>query len=380
MRRRTGETFEVALGDCLVLGSTIAVIRRAPMPPQAPGSSTDIRDTTRSSGRYAPHHPVMQKLREQACEAAQSTFSILLLGETGVGKEVLAREIHRCSPRASGPFLAIHCAALPESLLEGELFGYEKGAFTGAVQARPGLFEAAHGGTVLLDEIGELPMGFQVKLLRVLEERSVLRVGARAPRHVDVRFIAATHRNLEAEIARGAFRQDLFFRLDGFTLTIPPLRARVSEIADLAGIFIATAQRQLDRALVPVLSPEALALLERYPWPGNLRELRNAMERAVVLCAGDTLLPEHLPAKIAAHPDRRDSGITPAPDAPATLRIESHEELVAAKEALEYRRIVEALNQCGGNQTRAAKLLDISRRTLVTKLGLYNLPRPKKGT
>jgi DNA-binding NtrC family response regulator len=320
----------------------------------------------------------MLGLYDHANRAAQGTISILLLGETGVGKEVLAREIHRSSPRASGHFLAIHCASLPESLLEGELFGYEKGAFTGAIQARAGLFESASGGTVLLDEIGELPKAFQVKLLRVLDERAVLRIGARASRDIDVRFIAATHRNLEEEVLRGAFRQDLFFRLNGITLTIPPLRARVSEIAHLAEVFLSTAQRQLDRPHVPALSLAALALLERYPWPGNLRELRNAIERALVLCAGNVLLPEHLPAKITAHAAGEALELTAAPGNANTLRIDSDEELLAAKEALERRRIIGALEQCGGNQTRAAKLLDMSRRTLVTKLGTYNLPRPTK--
>jgi transcriptional regulator with PAS, ATPase and Fis domain len=244
----------------------------------------------------------MRALYEQAYLAAPGRISVLLLGETGTGKEVLAQAIHRRSSaaRARGPFLGLNCAALSVSLLESELFGHEKGAFTGAVQARPGLFEAADGGTVFLDEVGELPQTIQVKLLRVLEEQKVLRVGGRVPRSIDVRVLSATHRDLEADVARGAFRQDLYFRLSGVTLTIPPLRQRVADIAPLAELFAAKACRAFERSRIPELSREALALLERYPWPGNIRELRNVMERAVMLCAGDRLLPEHLPPKMAA--------------------------------------------------------------------------------
>jgi DNA-binding NtrC family response regulator len=334
--------------------------------------------------------PTMRALYEQARLAARAQISILLLGETGVGKEVLAREIHRASPRAQGPFVAIHCAALSESLLEGELFGHEKGSFTGAAQARAGLFEAADGGTVLLDEIGELSPQVQVKLLRVLEERAVMRIGARSPRAVDVRFIAATNRDLEAEVSRGAFREDLYYRLNGIALTVPPLRARAAEIVDLASLFLAEACKKLDRPRVPRLSPETRAALERYSWPGNVRELRNAMERVAVLCPGEVALPEHLPPRIAAVAQKPPAFPPPPPPSPsapgaptsmiaAAARVEPPAEGAAAdREAAERQRIMDALDQCAGNQTRAAELLGISRRTLVSRLEEYGLPRPRK--
>ena len=280
----SGSSAEIALGDAITLGTVLVMVRRVVAPARAEARGAVIKV------------PAMRALYEQAALAARGIISVLLLGETGVGKEVLARAIHDRSPRAKGPFLGLNCAALSESLLESELFGHEKGAFTGALQSRPGLFEAAEGGTVFLDEIGELPPAVQVKLLRVIEERQVLRVGGRTPRAIDVRFLSATNRDLEAEAARGAFRQDLYFRLDGITLRIPPLRQRVAEIADLARLFLDRAAAQLDLTRPLGLSDEALAVLERHDWPGNVRELRNVIERAAVLCGGNTIVPLHFPA------------------------------------------------------------------------------------
>jgi DNA-binding NtrC family response regulator len=363
LRRRPGETFEVAVGDRVGMGSVTAVIRH----------------TAERRGALTARAPAMAALHEQARRAAQGTIGILLLGETGVGKEVLAREIHALSPRVAGPFVAVHCAALSESLIEGELFGHEKGAFTGAAQARPGLFEAADGGTVLLDEIGEVSLAVQVKLLRVLEERAVLRVGARAPRSIDVRFLAATNRDLEAEVARGTFRQDLYYRLGGIALTIPPLRARRSEIAPLARLFLEEARRKMDSSRPRDIDAGALATLERYAWPGNVRELRHAMERAAVLSDGDVVLPEHLSTRIAGGAEVTEASAPPPPEpAPPTLKLGSLAELDAAREALERKGLVEALERCGGNQTRAAAMLGISRRTLVGRLKDFGLPRPRK--
>ena len=270
MLQLSGESIELDVGDPITLGSGLVVVRHA-------RAGRDVPDASLAPGR----DPAMAAILAQATLAARSPISVLILGETGVGKEVMARAIHRLSPRAGGPFLALNCAALPESLLESELFGHEKGAFTGALGARAGLFEAAEGGTVFIDEVGDMPASVQVKLLRVLEERRVLRVGARASRPVDVRFVSATNRDLEAEIARGTFRQDLYFRLNGLALTLPPLRRRVSEIAPLATEFAAQASRQLDRP-APAISPEALALLLRHPWPGNIRELRNTVELSLI--------------------------------------------------------------------------------------------------
>jgi len=382
LKRQPGETMEVEIGGSINLGSALVVIRRAGVVPSATGASAPKASAPAGAGKFVVRDPAMQALHEQAQRAATGMISVLILGETGVGKEVLARAIHERSPRASGPFLPINCAALSESLLESELFGHEKGAFTGALAAKPGLFETADGGTAFLDEVGELPPSIQVKLLRVLEERHVLRVGSRTPRPIDVRFISATNRDIEAEIQRGAFRQDLFFRLNGITFTVPPLRARTVEIGPLAQAFLVNAAHQLGRARVPALSREAEEVLARYAWPGNVRELKNAIEHAVVLCPGDTLSIEHLPRRImigkAVGP--APSGVAVGATLPPDERgAESVEQLRSAMDALERQRIIEALERCAGNQTKAAELLGISRRTLVTKLGTYNLPRPRKG-
>jgi DNA-binding NtrC family response regulator len=368
LRRLSKATLEIAVGARVNVGTSTVVVRRAEPDAAAPPEDDDAA---------VARDPAMRALYAQAARAAQGPISVLILGETGVGKEVLAREIHRRSPRARAPFLAINCASLSESLLESELFGHEKGAFTGAQQARPGLFEAAHEGTVFLDEIGELPMVVQVKLLRVLEDRTVIRVGGRAPQRVDVRFLSATHRDLEAEIARGAFRQDLYFRLNGVSLTIPPLRERRSEIAVLARRFAAVASAQLDQPRPPAFAPEALEVMDRYAWPGNVRELRNVVERAVVMCTGATILPEDLPPRLTSPTPVPAAA---APPAPATQPppADPHASLQGELVALERRRIVEALEKCAGNQTHAAALLGMSRRTLVARLSEYAIPRPRK--
>jgi DNA-binding NtrC family response regulator len=366
LRRLSKETIEIAVGERINLGSIPIVIRRSAIP-RAPasqrGGGTVVRD------------PVMRALYEQVDRAARSSISVLLLGETGVGKEVLARAVHDRSPRARKPFLELNCVALPPSLLEGELFGYEKSAFTGASQARAGLLESADGGTIFLDEVGELPPAVQVKLLRVLEDRKVLRLGGRTARKLDVRFVAATNRDLEAEIARGTFRQDLYFRLSGVSFVIPPLRERVQEIAPLAERFLSEACRMLDRTDVPHLSSEALGYLTRHAWPGNVRELRNVVERAAVLSGGGMIVAADLPAHVtgiaigtaARWEGRRETSIAAG-------------ERNAPEESNERRRILEALDHCAGNQTRAAKLLGISLRTLVNRLAEYDLPRPRKRT
>ncbi|MBA3392886.1 MAG: sigma 54-interacting transcriptional regulator, partial [Deltaproteobacteria bacterium] len=262
--------------------------------------------------------PQMIALHQMIDRVAGSDVTVLLLGETGVGKEVIAETLHQRSPRADGPLVRINCAALPEQLLEGELFGHERGAFTGADKAKAGLIESAEGGTLFLDEVGEIPLSTQVKLLRVLEERKVLRLGARSPTAVDVRIIAATNRDLEADVAAGTFRQDLFFRLHVFPLEIPPLRDRASEIEPLAAVFIASLCEQMHRRSRPRLSASAVAALQAYAWPGNIRELRNVVHRALLLCHGDVISDAHLPLErmgrtIATHHDREVSGAMPMP-------------------------------------------------------------------
>ncbi|WP_437938831.1 sigma 54-interacting transcriptional regulator [Sorangium sp. So ce341] len=389
-----GKTTELAVGDAVNLGSTLIVI----LPREGAASAA----AGQAPGEPIVRDPVMQRLYALAERVAASPLSVLLLGETGAGKEVLAEHIHRRSPRAQGPFLRLNCAALAESLLESELFGHEKGAFTSAGQAKPGLLETAEKGTVMLDEVGELPSGIQVKLLRVLEDRKVMRVGGLSPRPIDVRFISATNRDLAAEVKRGAFREDLFFRLNGIALTIPPLRARVSEIAPLARAIAERTAGALGRR-APTLAPETLAALEAHPWPGNIRELRNVIERAVVLAGGDTLLPEHLlldasappplvdartPTSIEAHPAEVAAvaapllagPLPPSPLPPGPPRsAEAAGGLRGELDAIERRRIVDALEQCAGNQTQAAALLGMPRRTFVARLSAYGIPRPRKG-
>jgi two-component system, NtrC family, response regulator AtoC len=315
--------------------------------------------------------PAMERVQRLIRRVAPGTINVLLLGETGVGKEVAADMVHSLSKRAAGPFLRLNCGGFSESLLESELFGHEKGAFTGAHQAKTGLLESADGGTVFLDEIGELPAALQVKLLRVLEDRQVMRVGALRPKRIDVRFVAATNRNLEEEVARGAFREDLYYRVNGIAIVIPPLRERVGEIQQLARLFVAEAARAAGLP-EPRLSDQAIELLESYAWPGNIRELRNLMERAVLLSSDDLITDEHLPTeKMRTGGVARAAGEQPAaPARGATLRDDVDD--------LERRRILDALDSCSGNQTRAARMLGISRNTLAARLEQFGIPRPRK--
>jgi two-component system response regulator AtoC len=320
--------------------------------------------------------PVMVRLHALAERVAASDMTVLVLGETGVGKEVLAERIHRLSPRAAEPLLRLNCAALAESLLESELFGHEKGAFTGAGQAKPGLLETASGGTVFLDEIGDLSLGLQVKLLRVLEERQVRRVGGLRPRPIDVRFIAATHQDLEAAVEQGTFRADLFYRLSGVTLVVPPLRERLAEIEPIARALVTSACQRAGRWPPPELTEPALELLRAYAWPGNVRELRNTMERAVLLCGDGPILPEHLPGDKMAAP--LAPPMAPLPPGGGARPLADAATLAAQRQASERQAIVEALRRCNGNQGQAAKELGIARRTLIRRLEAYKLPRPRK--
>ncbi len=353
-------------------------------------AATVERESGRPSDAFATEPlrlGAMRRLEPLIERVAGGVINVLIVGETGVGKEVVARTIHEKSPRAKARLVAINCAALSESLLESELFGYERGAFTGAVQAKIGLLEAAEGGTVFLDEAGEMPLALQAKLLRVLDQREVFRVGSVTPRPIDVRFIAATNRDLASEIARGRFRQDLFFRLNGITLAVPPLRERVEEIVPLARVFVTKAARHAGRS-EPRISSDALALLRSYAWPGNVRELRNVMERAVLLCSGDEIRPEHLPGeKMVPLLPVRPSNAPPNPGsaaagvverADATTSRASLSQKTPAGAISERDRIRAALDECAGNQTHAARLLGISRGTLITRIQQHDIRRPRK--
>jgi two-component system, NtrC family, response regulator AtoC len=394
----------LSLATIAELGETMAVV-------QVGGG--EAVTASRSAASAAPRKdasPAMQHLYRLVDNVAQSNITVIVRGETGAGKEVIGEEIHRRSARAARPLVKLNCAALPEHLLESELFGYERGAFTGATQAKPGLIEAADGGTLFLDEVGELPLATQAKLLRVVECREVLRLGSIRPKTVDVRFVAATHRDLEAMVAAGAFRQDLYFRLNGVSLHIPPLRERVDEIPRLANEFVVRFCKESKRPTLPI-SDAALSVLKSHPWPGNIRELRNVIERAIVFCRTVAIAPEHLglahdrsswpvsaPAGVASPPPRGGAAAFAAthvappapPEAGAPARAPSSPppagatmafgsgSLPAEVDALERERILAALAQCGGNQTQAAEMLGISRRTLLRRLDEYAVPRPRK--
>jgi DNA-binding NtrC family response regulator len=361
----------LAVGDSVLFGTTSVVLRHKPV--------VAALDLTAGQPGVIVRDSAMRVIYEQAALAARSPLSVLLLGETGAGKEVLARAIHAHSRRAAGPFLGVNCAALTESLQESELFGYEKGAFTGALQPRAGIFEAANGGTVFLDEVGELAQSTQAKLLRVLEDRTVTRLGTTRGRTVDVRFVAATNRDLEAESAAGRFRQDLFFRLNTISLLIPPLRERPGEIEPLARMFLAATCKEIERAPEPALSAAALDILRRHRWPGNVRELRNAVGRAAVMCLGDVVEPEHLPPSVLKAVEAGPGpGRGPAPAGTGTTEPPAAGGLRKEIDALEKARILDALDRAGGNQTRAARALGISRGTLIARLDEFGITRPRK--
>ena len=307
----------------------------------------------------------MSALHALVGRVAAADINVLLQGETGVGKEIIAEQIHRHSTRAGKPFLRLNCAALSESLLESELFGHERGSFTGATSTKEGLLEVANGGVVFLDEIGEMHASIQAKLLRVLGERKLMRVGGLAPRAIDVRIVSATNRDLETEVARGTFRLDLLYRLNAMSIIIPPLRERVAEIEPLARRFMLRIASKYGRP-VPELTPAALAALREYAWPGNVRELSNVIERAMALTHG-VIDVEDLPVeKMRATTFRPPRVATPPHGTPIADLPDEHQRVVAALEA------------CGGNQTHAAKMLGVSRRTLITKIEKFAVRRPRK--
>ena len=313
--------------------------------------------------------PALKRVLATLHRAAATDTTVLLLGESGTGKELFARTLHALSPRADGPFVAINCAAIPETLLESELFGHEKGAFTGATARKPGRFELAHRGTLFLDEIGDLPIGLQAKILRALEEKRFERVGGTQSLQVDVRLVSATNRNLKTAVAARQFREDLFFRLSVFPIDIPPLRERTGDIEVLARHFVERFCRDLKKRPL-AFSPEAVDEMQRYEWPGNVRELQNCIERACILTEGDTIRPRHLNLSfregIAAEapPDaweQIDLGGTMA-DASRRILIE-----------VERRKIVKALQEAGGQKPKAADLLQVSYKTFVQKLKDYGI-------
>ncbi|MCF8034742.1 MAG: sigma 54-interacting transcriptional regulator [Desulfarculaceae bacterium] len=300
--------------------------------------------------------PAMRRLYRLVETVAKSAAPVLIQGQSGTGKELVAQAIHKLGPRAEGPYIKVNCAALNQDLLESELFGHVKGAFTGADRDRMGRFEAAQGGDILLDEVGDLPLATQVKLLRVLEEKEIERVGDHQPIPVDVRIIAATHRDLPELINQGRFREDLFYRIEGVPILVPSLSQRPEDIPLLASEFLQRAAAKNGKAIT-ALSPEAMRALEAYSWPGNVRQLKHAMEYAAVLCPGDAVGPEHLPPKVLGEP-------RPAPRESARN---------APKRRDMCAELLEALRATGGNQTRAAELLGVSRVTVWNRINRCGL-------
>ena len=309
---------------------------------------------------WVAESPAMREVVRQTLALAKTGATVLIRGESGTGKELVARALHAEGPRADGPFVAVNCAAFTESLLESELFGHEKGAFTGAVARHAGAFERAQGGTLFLDEIGDAPPSVQVKLLRVLEDREIMRVGGRESFTVDVRLVSATNRDLDARVASGAFRQDLLYRLQVVGLALPPLRERREDIRPLAERFIALAQAEHGRCIREV-EPEWRARLEAYAWPGNIRELRNTVEAAVVTAPDDVLRADRL---------RLDGPAARPPPAPGGWAVPEG----MTMEEIEKRILEESLRKNGGNRSLTAEQLGLSLRTIQRKIQDYRLP------
>ncbi|WP_025323191.1 sigma-54-dependent transcriptional regulator [Deferrisoma camini] len=312
-----------------------------------------------SDTRFVGQSPRVRRLLSTVRSVAPKNANVLIQGESGTGKELIAEMLHRLSPRAEGPFVRVNCGAIPESLLESELFGHERGAFTGADRRRRGMLEQAHGGTLFLDEVGEIPPAMQVKLLRALQERRIRRIGGESEIEVDFRLVAATNRDVEDLVRGGEMREDFYFRIAVIPLEVPPLRDRPGDIPLLAQHFVARLSRI--HGTEPVrLSPEALDLLAEYPWPGNVRELENVIERLQVLTPGDTITPRHLPPEV-----RRVRPATGTVYEVVSTRLTLRE----AVHRFERRFIEQVLAEEGGNRTAAAARLGISRKNLWEKLG-----------
>jgi transcriptional regulator with PAS, ATPase and Fis domain len=299
--------------------------------------------------------PAMHEVFHLISRAGPTDKAILIQGESGTGKELVARALHRQSPRADKPLVVINCAALPESLLESELFGHEKGSFTGAIAAKQGLFELADEGTLFIDEIGEMPGSLQAKLLRVLEDGSMRRVGSLKERRVNVRLLAATNRNLEAEVKAGRFREDLFYRINVMSLNLPPLRERAGDIPALVSRFLSPDWK---------IEPAAMQALEKYPWPGNIRQLSNAIERAKILANEGVVTMHDIPREVATFVGR----------AAATTSTDTNHNTL---ESVERAHVLEVLNRERGNKARAARALGLSRRSLYRLLEKYGIEPPQ---
>jgi two-component system, NtrC family, response regulator AtoC len=314
-----------------------------------------------SFGNIVARSEAMAKVFDLVERVADHKTTVLITGESGTGKELIAKAIHQKSPRAQRPMISINCGGIPETLLESELFGYKKGAFTDAVKDKPGLFEEADGTTIFLDEIGELPFKLQVKLLRVLQEEEITPLGSTTPKKIDARVVAATSKDLNKEVEQGGFREDLFYRINVMTIHLPPLRERRGDIPLLIGHFIDGFNKKMGKS-IEGLSSDAMAFLLAHSWSGNIRELENVIERAIILARDNLITPSELPATITSGDDIQRQGF-----ARHSLSIKKESRL------LEIELIRKALDLTGGNRTNAAKILEISRQILISKIREYNL-------
>jgi len=342
----------------------VMVLKKAEERERLKAENSRLREVVAGSNGFCgiiSRNPVMEDIFSQIRKVADLKTTIVILGESGTGKELVAKAIHRNSRRTNKPFVAVNCGAIPENLLESELFGHVKGAFTDAGSDKAGLFEQANGGTLFLDEIGEMPLALQVKLLRVLQEEEIRRVGATVSRKIDVRVLSATSRNLEEDSRSGRFRGDLYFRLNVFCIQLPPLRERVDDIPLLAEHFISSYSAAMERPPARI-APAAMRSLMAYAWPGNIRELENAIERGLILSEGGVIEETCLPATVCGE---GGGGVTTAPDENLSIK--------KAEEAMERDLIRKALAKTGGNRTQAAKILEISHRSLLYKLKEFGI-------
>lgn len=349
------------IGQSRLLGAAMRTGDEYPLPEVAAGPS---RGPTFTIPSIIGKSEKMQQVFEAIQRVSRTRASVLLRGESGTGKELVARAIHQFSPRADKPFVVVNCAALPESLIESELFGHEKGSFTGAVVSREGRFEQADDGTLFLDEVGDLSRQIQVKLLRFLQDKKFERVGGKKTLSVDVRIIAATNRNLEGAVAEGQFREDLYYRLNVVPIYLPPLRERKEDIPPLVGHFLSCFNAENGKRVK--LSSAAMDLIMEYSWPGNVRELENCVERMVVMAEREAISPEEVPLPYGHFTSL-------APSAPGPLPQEKAPPLTQTLEELERKRIEEALKRCGGVQARAARLLGITQRQIGYKIKKFGI-------
>ncbi len=359
----------------LSLEKTLLAVRNALRQQRLESENRALKEQVEHRWTMVGESASIRQLRAQIAQAAPSNGRVLIYGENGTGKELVARNIHLQSRRAGGPFVEVNCAAIPEDLIESELFGHTRGAFTGALAAKKGKFELADGGTLFLDEIADMTLKTQAKVLRVLQEQKLEPVGGTASVIVDVRVIAATNKRLEDEIRKGSFREDLYFRLNVIPFEVAPLRERREDVPVLARHFLAELSAEYGKR-PKELAPEALALLSAHAWPGNVRELRNVIERLVIMAPADRVLASHLPASLL--------GGVPAAAAPAALAaaleaLADFPSLAAAREDFEKRYIRKKYVECGGNMSRTAEALQVERSNLYRKMKAYGLIPARKG-